>query len=47
MSELLTRENWVKKYWLDAVAATQGTKIFPETLMAQAVVESQEKAQDV
>ena len=44
--ELLTRENWVKKYWLDAVAATAGTKIFPETLIAQAVVESQQEAAD-
>jgi flagellar protein FlgJ len=46
MSELLNRENWVKKYWLDAVAATAGTNIFPETMLAMAVVESQGKAQD-
>lgn len=44
--ELLTRENWVKKYWLDAVAATAGTKIFPETMLAMAVVESQGKGPD-
>ena len=44
--ELLTRENWVKKYWLDAVAATAGTGIFPETMLAMAVVESQGKAED-
>jgi flagellum-specific peptidoglycan hydrolase FlgJ len=44
--ELISREDWVKKYWLDAVAATAGTKIFPETLMAQAVVESQQEAAD-
>jgi hypothetical protein len=46
MMELLTRENWVKKYWLDAVAATAGTKIFPETMLAMAVVESQGKGPD-
>jgi flagellar protein FlgJ len=44
--ELLNRENWVKKYWLDAVAATTGTGIFPETMLAMAVVESQGKAED-
>jgi len=44
--ELLNREDWVKKYWIDAVAATTGTKIFPETLLAQAVVESQGKGPD-
>lgn len=44
--ELISREDWVKKYWLDAVAATAGTKIFPETLIAQAVVESQQEAAD-
>jgi len=44
--ELLNRENWVKKYWLDAVAATSGTGIFPETMLAMAVVESQGKAED-
>jgi flagellum-specific peptidoglycan hydrolase FlgJ len=46
MSELLNREDWVKKYWLDAVAATAGTGIFPETMLAMAVVESQGKASD-
>jgi flagellar protein FlgJ len=44
--ELLNREDWVKKYWLDAVAATAGTGIFPETMLAMAVVESQGKADD-
>ena len=44
--ELLTREKFVKKYWPDAVAATAGTKIFPETMLAMAVVESQGKAPD-
>jgi flagellar protein FlgJ len=46
MSELLNRENWVKKYWLDAVSATAGTNIFPETMLAMAVVESQGKGPD-
>jgi len=44
--ELLNREDWVKKYWLDAVAATAGTNIFPETMLAMAVVESQGKGPD-
>jgi flagellar protein FlgJ len=44
--ELLNREDWVKKYWIDAVAATSGTNIFPETMLAMAVVESQGKASD-
>jgi flagellar protein FlgJ len=44
--ELITRENFIKKYWIDAVNATRGTKIFPETLLAQAVVESQQEAAD-
>ena len=35
------REAWVKKYYNDAVKATAGTGIFPETLLAQAIVESQ------
>jgi flagellar protein FlgJ len=44
--ELLNRENWIKKYWIDAVNATAGTNIFPETMLAMAVVESQGKASD-
>lgn len=44
--EILNREDWVKKYWLDAVAATAGTGIFPETMLAMAVVESQGKGTD-
>lgn len=40
---LLTREEWIKANWPAAVAATQGTGIFPETMMAMAVVESQGK----
>lgn len=35
------REAWVNKYYNDAVKATAGTGIFPETLLAQAIVESQ------
>jgi flagellum-specific peptidoglycan hydrolase FlgJ len=35
------RAAWIKKYYLDAVKATAGTGIFPETLLAQAIVESQ------
>lgn len=38
---LLTREQWIKANWPAAVRATAGTGIFPETLMAMAVVESQ------
>jgi len=42
------REAWVNKYYLDAVKATAGTGIFPETLLAQAIVESQrENAQGI
>jgi flagellar protein FlgJ len=44
--ELLKREDWVKRYWNEAVAATKGTKIFPETMLAMAVVESSGKAKD-
>lgn len=39
----MTREQWIKDNWSAAVKATQGTGIFPETLMAMAVVESQGK----
>jgi flagellum-specific peptidoglycan hydrolase FlgJ len=34
------RAKWLKKYYMDAVKATQGTGIFPETLLAQAIAES-------
>lgn len=44
--ELLKREDWVKKHWKDAVDATEGTKIFPETMLAMAVVESSGKGPD-
>ena len=43
---MITREEFIKKYWIDAVNATAGTKIFPETLLAQAVAESQQEAAD-
>jgi flagellum-specific peptidoglycan hydrolase FlgJ len=43
---LLTRKEWVKANWPAAVAATTGTGIFPETMLAMAVVESQGKAAD-
>lgn len=44
--ELLNRENWIKKNWPAAVNATTGTGIFPETMLAMAVVESQGRAED-
>lgn len=44
--EVLNRENWIKKNWPDAVNATTGTNIFPETMLAMAVVESQGKGSD-
>jgi flagellum-specific peptidoglycan hydrolase FlgJ len=44
--ELLNRENWIKKNWPAAVNATAGTGIFPETMLAMAVVESQGRAED-
>ena len=37
------RAKWLKKYYLDAVRITAGTGVFPETLLAQAVAESQDK----
>lgn len=39
----MSREEFVKKYYRDAVEATKGTGVFPETLLAQAIVESQGK----
>lgn len=39
----MTRQQFVEKYYADAVKATQGSGIFPETLLAQAIVESQGK----
>jgi flagellum-specific peptidoglycan hydrolase FlgJ len=40
---LLSRKEWILKNAPIAIEATQGTGIFPETLLAQAVVESQGK----
>lgn len=39
--ELLTRREFIEKYWPDAVQATAGSGIFPEVLMVVAIVESQ------
>jgi len=43
MAEILTREDFVKKYLPYIQNVTEGTGIFPGTLMAQAVIESQGK----
>lgn len=43
---MLTREEFIKQNWQAALNATKGTNIFPETLMAMAIVESQGKAAD-
>jgi len=39
----MTREEYTRKYYPDAFRATQGTGIFPETLLAMSIVESQGK----
>lgn len=39
----MTREEFTRKYYPDAFRATQGSGIFPETLLAIAIVESQGK----
>lgn len=39
----MTRAEFVSKYYQDAYRATKGTGIFPETLLAIAIVESQGK----
>lgn len=39
----MSREEFTRKYYPDAFRATQGTGIFPETLLAIAIVESQGK----
>jgi flagellum-specific peptidoglycan hydrolase FlgJ len=44
--EKLNRRDWTRKYYPEAVAATKGSGIFPETMLAMAVVESQGKAPD-
>lgn len=38
---MLTREEFIKKYYVDAAKATQGSGIYPETLLSMAIVESQ------
>lgn len=43
---MLTREEFIKAYYQDAINVTKGTGIFPETLLAIAIVESQGKAAD-
>jgi flagellum-specific peptidoglycan hydrolase FlgJ len=43
---MLTREDFIKLNYQGALNATKGTGIFPETLLAMAIVESQGKAQD-
>ena len=44
--ELLTRKDWIRKYYPIAAKVTAGTGIFPETMLAMAVVESQGKGAD-
>jgi flagellum-specific peptidoglycan hydrolase FlgJ len=39
----MTREEFTRKYYADAYRATLGTGIFPQTLLAMAIVESQGK----
>lgn len=44
--ELLNRKDWIRKYYPIAAKVTAGTGIFPETMLAMAVVESQGKGTD-
>lgn len=44
--ELLNRKDWIRKYYPIASQVTKGTGIFPETMLAMAVVESQGKGSD-
>ena len=37
---MYTRPEFIKKYYADAIAVTKDTGIFPETLLAMAIVES-------
>jgi flagellum-specific peptidoglycan hydrolase FlgJ len=39
----MTREEYTRKFYPDAYKATRGTGIFPETLLAMSIVESQGK----
>ena len=43
---MLNREEFIKANYQAALIATKGTGIFPETLLAMAIVESQGKAPD-
>jgi flagellum-specific peptidoglycan hydrolase FlgJ len=43
---MLTREQFIKANYQQALDATKGSKIFPETLLAMAIVESQGRGQD-
>jgi flagellar protein FlgJ len=44
--EILSRKDWTRKFYPVAVQVTKGTGIFPETMLAMAVVESQGKGSD-
>lgn len=44
--QLLTREDFIKKYANSIEKICKGTGVFPQTLFAIAIVESQAKAQD-
>lgn len=44
--QLLTREDFIKKYANSIEKICKGTGVFPQTLFAIAIVESQSKAQD-
>lgn len=43
---VLNREQWVEKYYPLAVKASGSSGIFPETILAAAIVESQRKLKD-
>ena len=43
---MLTRKEWIQANYQGALNATRGTGIFPETLLAMAIVESQDTAGD-
>jgi flagellum-specific peptidoglycan hydrolase FlgJ len=44
---MLSRSDWTKQNYPSIVELTTGTKIFPETLLAIAIVESQGKVNGV
>lgn len=43
---MLTRKEFIKAHYQEAINATRGTGIFPETLLAMAIVESQDTGPD-